>query len=199
VFSTMKTEEEYVHECRPWFAICTRHQHEKTAAHVLTNKGFEVFLPLHNVKRRWRDRDKTLALPLFPCYVFLHGDLDRRLDVLVTPGVNRFVEVAGRPAQIPENEILMIREAIKRNISIQPHPYLKFGDWVRVRSGPLEGFEGILVRQKSGSRLVLSVELLGKAAAVEVDLSTVEPIARRPSNVTWGTVGRAAPAHRALA
>jgi len=180
---------------RSWYALCTRHQHEKAVSHALTNKGFETFLPLYNVRRRWKDRNMALTLPLFPCYVFLRGDLERRLDVLVTPGVHRFVQVAGHPARISENEIRMIREAIEKNVLIEPYPFLKCGDWVRVRSGPLEGFEGILVRKKNGSRLVLSVELLGRAAAAEVDVSDVEAVVKRPSNLAWGTVGRTAPAH----
>jgi Transcription termination factor nusG len=69
-----------------WYAIYTRHQHEKTVAHILTNKGFETLLPLYPVTRRWKDRTKLLSLPLFPCYVFLKGGLDRRLDIMTTPG-----------------------------------------------------------------------------------------------------------------
>jgi len=187
------------HPPQPWYALYTRHQHEKTVSNILENKGFHTFLPLYNVKRRWKDRNKSISLPLFPCYVFLCGDLERRLDVLVTPGVNRFVEVAGQPARIAESEIRMIREAIERKARIEPYPFLKSGDWVRVRSGPLEGFEGILVRQKKGSRLVLAVELLGKAAAVEVDLSDVEAVSKIPSMMGWGALAQTAPAHHLLA
>ena len=193
------TLEGCVHPLRPWYALYTRHQHEKAVSHTLINKGFETFLPLYNVKRRWKDRNVALSLPLFPCYVFLRGDLERRLDVLVTPGVHQFVNVAGQPASISESEIRMIQEAIKRKVLIEPYPFLKCGDWVRVRSGPLEGFEGILVRKKKGCRLVLSVELLGKAAAVEVEASDVEAIVKGPTSIAWGTVGRTARACRALA
>jgi len=193
------TLEGCVHPLRPWYALYTRHQHEKAVSHILINKGFETFLPLYNVKRRWKDRNVALTLPLFPCYVFLRGGLERRLDVLVTPGVHQFVDVAGQPASISENEIGMIQEAIKRNVLIEPYPFLKCGDWVRVRSGPLEGFEGILVRKKKGSRLVLSVELLGKAAAVEIEVSDVEAVVKGPTNIAWGTVGGAAQAYRVVA
>ena len=193
------TLEGCVHPLRPWYALYTRHQHEKAVSNILINKGFETFLPLYNVKRRWKDRNVALTLPLFPCYVFLRGGLERRLDVLVTPGVHQFVDVAGQPASISENEIGMIQEAIKRNVLIEPYPFLKCGHWVRVRSGPLEGFEGILVRKKKGSRLVLSVELLGKAAAVEVEVSDVEAILKGPSSIDWNTVGRTAPAYHVLA
>jgi transcription antitermination factor NusG len=199
LLSPEEKAEGYAHSLRSWYALYTRHQHEKAVSHILTNKGFKTFLPLYNVRRRWKDRNMALTLPLFPCYVFLQGDLERRIDVLMTPGVHRFVEVAGQAASISEDEIRMIEEAIKRNVLIEPYPFLRCGDWVRVRSGPLEGFEGILVRKKNAFRLVLSVELLGKAAAVEVDVSTVEAIVKAPSSVAWGTVGRPASAHRLLA
>jgi len=199
LLSLEETVEGCAHQLRPWYAAYTRHQHEKAVSNILTSKGFETFLPLYNVKRRWKDRNMALSLPLFPCYVFLRGDLERRLDVLMTPGIHRLVEFAGQPAPVSENEIRMIQEAIKRHILIEPHPFLKCGDWVRVTSGPLEGFEGILVRKKNGPRLVLSVELLGKAAAVEVDVSMVEAIVPGPSSIALGPVGRPAPARRVLA
>jgi len=188
-----------VRPLQPWYALYTRHQHEKSVSTILTNKGFETFLPLYNVKRRWKDRDMALRLPLFPCYVFMRADLTRRLDVLVTPGVNRFVEVAGQAAVISENEIRMVQEAIRRNVLIEPYSFLKCGDWVRVKAGPLEGLEGILIRHKKGARLILSVELLGRSAAVEVDLCDVEAASKGTSRLAWDTVGSTARAGRALA
>jgi len=161
-------------EAAGWSALYTRYQHEKAIAQILTNKGFDVFLPLYPVEHRWKDRNKRLLLPLFPCYVFLHGGLERRLDILVTPGIHRFVETGNQPAVIPEVEIQQIREAIQKNVRVEPYPFLKCGDWVRVKAGPLEGLEGFLVRRKTGARLVLSVELLGRSAAVEVDASVIE-------------------------
>src|ERR1700761_2270522 len=71
-----------------WWALYTRHQHEKVIAQILGTKGFEVFLPLYESVRRWKDRNKLLSLPLFPCYVFIRGGLDRRLHVLTTPGIH---------------------------------------------------------------------------------------------------------------
>src|SRR5271165_2560617 len=84
-----------------WYAIYTRHQHEKTVERVLTNRGFETLLPLYQTAHRWKDRSKLLSLPLFPCYVFLYGGLDRRLDIVTTPGVYALVSSAGQPAAIP--------------------------------------------------------------------------------------------------
>jgi transcription antitermination factor NusG len=161
-----------------WYALYTRHQHEKTVAGMLAGKGFEVFLPLYVAAHRWQDRVKRLSLPLFPGYVFLRSLADRRLDARVTPGVIHFVP-GGRPIPIAEAEIDNLRQLGASRASVLPHTFLKTGDWVRVRSGPLEGVEGILTHWKGGYRLVLSVELLQQSAAVEIDASLVER-ARRP-------------------
>jgi transcription antitermination factor NusG len=158
-----------------WYALHTRHQHEKLVARSLVCKGFEIFLPQYTVVRRWSDRAKQLSLPLFPCYVFVRGGLDKRLAILTTPGVHGFVGFAGRAAAIPEQEIDAVRKAAQ-SATIEPHPFLKCGDRVRVTSGPLEGVEGVLVRKKNSLRLVLSLELLARSAAVEVDASAVERV-----------------------
>jgi transcription antitermination factor NusG len=162
----------------PWYALYTRHQHEKVIAHSLSTKGFEVFLPLYSAARQWKDRTKQLRLPLFPCYVFLRGELNRWLDVVSTPGIHSLVGSSGRPAIIPEAEIDAVRHVVEGGITMEPHPFLKCGDQVRVRSGVLEGIEGILVRKKNLFRLVLSVQLLEKSVALEVDASTVERVSR---------------------
>jgi transcription antitermination factor NusG len=161
-----------------WFAIYTKHQHEKLAACSLAYKGFEVFLPLYTAVRQWSDRTKELSLPLFPCYLFLRRGLEQRLSILTTPGVQGLVGFAGVAAIIPDVEIEALRRSIARSVRVEPHPFLKCGDWVRVKCGPLEGIEGILVRNKSQFRLVLSVELVQKSAAVEVDAWVVERVQR---------------------
>jgi transcription antitermination factor NusG len=172
-----RTSESERRDC--WFAIYTRHQHEKVIASMLSNKGFEVFLPLFIAGRQWKDRTKQLSVALFPTYVFLRGGFDRRLDVLKTPGVYGFVGWGGRPAAIPETEIDAVRRVVEVSLRIEPHPFLRCGDLVRIKCGPLMGVEGILVRKKNLFRLVLSVEMLGKSVAMEVDVDTVERVARR--------------------
>ena len=162
-----------------WYAIYTRHQHEKTVAESLSNNGIEVFLPTYGAIRQWKDRKKHLLLPLFPCYVFLHGGLDRRVKVLSTPGVYSFVGVGGQPAAIQETEIEAIRKAVTSGLRAEPFPFLQCGDRVRVKAGPLMGIEGILIRKKSSYRLILSAELLQKSIAVEVDAFSVEPLTHR--------------------
>lgn len=160
-----------------WHVLYTRHQHEKVVARALSDKGFEVFLPLYSATRRWKDRYKELSLPLFPCYVFLNGRLERRIDILTTPGVHMLVTSAGLPAVVPEEEIQAVRRLVETGQRVEPHPFLNAGNRVRVRCGPIRGVEGILVRQKNLFRLVVSVEILGRSAAVEVDASMVERVA----------------------
>ena len=160
-----------------WYAIYTRHQHEKSVAQILTAKGFETFLPLHSSAHHWKDRTKILSLPLFPCYVFLNGDLEHgRLQIVTTPGVHGVVSSGGQPAPIPIIEIEGIQRVVESGARIEPHPYIKCGNWMRVKYGPLTGIEGILVRKKNMYRLVLSVKMLGKAVSVEVDAYQTEPV-----------------------
>lgn len=163
-------------ESPAWFALYTRHQHEKTVAESLSGKGVEVFLPLYNTARRWRDRVKRLFLPLFPNYVFVFAGSRQRALVLSTPGVYDFVRHGGAPAAIPAEEIDAVRSVVTRSTSVEPHPFLKCGDRVRLKTGPLKGIEGILVRKKNLYRLVVSVELLERSIAAEVDAVDIERV-----------------------
>lgn len=163
----------------PWWAIYTRHQHEKSIEEMLQAKGFEVFLPVYESTRRWKDRRKVLSLPLFPCYVFVRGGDDRRLQVLTTPGVHMILSIGERVATIPEDEIQAIRRTIEGPFRVEPHPFLKCGERVRVVRGSLEGVEGVLIRKKNLYRLVLSVDMLAKSVAVEIDAADVAAVAIR--------------------
>jgi transcription antitermination factor NusG len=161
-----------------WYALYTRHQHEKTVAQVLTRKGFEILLPLYESVRRWKDRTKVLSLPLFTCYVFLKGGLERRCEVLNTPGIYELLSTGGQPIAIPTAEIDAIQQVMKSGLRLEPHPFLKIGERVRIKRGPLAGLQGLLVRQKNVYRLVISVEMLGRAAVVEVDSFLVERLVK---------------------
>ena len=162
-----------------WWAVYTRHQHEKVVAGMLSAKGFEVFLPLYESTRRWKDRSKVLSLPLFPCYLFLRGEHSRRLQAVATPGVHMILCNGERVATVPEVEIQAIRKTVEGSFRVEPHPFLKCGERVRVKRGTLEGVEGILVRKKNQFRLVLSVGMLSQSVGVEIDASNVEPVAPR--------------------
>jgi transcription antitermination factor NusG len=161
-----------------WCAVYTRHQHEKTVGELLESKGFEVFLPLYESTRRWKDRRKVLSLPLFPCYVFVRGAIERRLPVLTTPGVHMIINRGDRIATVPEEEIEAIRRTVEGQFRIEPHPFLRCGERVRVIRGSLEGVEGVLTRKKNLYRLVLSVEMLAQSVAVEIDALDVVPVQR---------------------
>jgi transcription antitermination factor NusG len=171
----------YVDDSCAWYVLYTRHQHEKTVAQILTSKGFETLLPLYSAARQWKDRTKLISLPLFPCYVFIRGGLERRLAIMTTPGIHAIVSTADRPTPIPPTEIEAIRRVVEGGVRVEPHPFLKCGEWVRVKCGPLMGIQGILVRKKNLYRLVLSVEILGKAASVEVDALLVERLNAMPT------------------
>ena len=163
-----------------WWAVYTRHQHEKTVAGSLSENGIETFLPSHRATRQWKDRKKLLSLPLFPCYLFVRATSERRTQVLSTPGVYCIVSVAGHPVPVPAIQIEAIQHAVGSSLPVEPHPFLHCGDRVRIKAGPLANVEGILLRKKGSCRLILSAELLQKSLAVEVDAFNVEPLSRRP-------------------
>ena len=160
-----------------WYAAYTKHQHEKSAASLLEKKGFEILLPLYRTVHRWKDRMQPVALPVFPCYVFIRANLERKLAILQTPGIFWLLGNSGNAAVVPDADIEAIRKITTSPAVYEAHPYLKSGDRVRVISGAIAGVEGVLTRVKNRYRVVLSVDLLQQALAVEVDIATVERIA----------------------
>jgi transcription antitermination factor NusG len=159
-----------------WHALYTRYQHERVVQQILTEKGFETFVPFYEARQRWKDRVKLLSVPLFPSYVFIRGGLERRLDIVTTTGFHSIVSEGDRAGVVTQDEIDTLRQLVETRLRVEPHPFLKVGDRVRVKSGPLSGFEGILVRKKNQYRLVLSVELLQQSVATEVDAYQVERV-----------------------
>ena len=159
-----------------WYAVYTKHQHEKSTQHILASKGFEVLLPLHRVLHRWKDRTQIVFLPVFPCYLFLRTSLSRRLDIMTTSGVFGLVESGGHAVEVTESDINLIRKITLNPTKVEPHPFLKCGERVTVYKGPLSGVDGVLVRIKNQYRVVLSVELLRKSVALEVDVSIIQPL-----------------------
>ena len=159
-----------------WHALYTCHQHERVVSEALARKGFEVYLPQYRTVHQWKDRRKEVLLPLFPNYVFIHGGLDRMLNIVSTPGLHAIVSWGGRAAEIPSDEIEAIRRVVDGPWPVEPHPFIKCGDRVRVKSGPLQGIVGTLVRKAHGFRLVLTVEMLSKSAAVEIDANLVDRV-----------------------
>lgn len=161
-----------------WYAIYTRFQHEKSAAALLQRKNFEVFLPVYRAVHQWSDRNQMVTLPLFPCYLFLRATVDRKVEVLRTSGVRWFVENAKRACEISDAEIETLRKVCSSGTGVLPHPFLKQGDHVRLRTGPLAGTEGFFVRTKNQYRVVISVELLRKGVSMEVDRRDIERVGK---------------------
>jgi transcription antitermination factor NusG len=159
-----------------WYALQTCANHEKRVREQLRLRTVETYLPLYASMRRWKDRRVRLQLPLFPGYVFVHLALRDRLPVLQTPSVVRLVGFGGQPAALPDHEIEVLRQGLAREMCIEPHPYINVGQRVRVRTGPLQGLEGILVRRKNKSRLVISLDLIMRSVAVEVDVAELESV-----------------------
>ena len=160
-----------------WFALLVKSQHERSVATALHGKGYEQFLPLYSVNRRWSDRIKQLALPLFPGYVFCRFDINKRLGVLVTPGVLHVVGAGKVPLPVNDGEIEAIRSIVQSGLQAEPWPFLRLGQRVRIERGSLEGVEGILLAVKKPYRLIVSVTLLQRSVAVELDQDWATPVA----------------------
>ena len=157
-----------------WFAIWTRSRHEKTVRDQLAERKVEVFLPTITKWSRWKDRKKKVDWPLFPGYCFARFELADRLPILKCDGVVSIVGTDGHPSPIPAYEIDSIRQLITSELSFDPCPLIKEGEMVEVKSGPLKGVVGRLVRKGAHARLILSVDLIGQAVSVEVDAADVK-------------------------
>lgn len=159
-----------------WYAVRVRPRAEKVVAAALRGKEYEEFLPLYRNHRRWSDRVKAIDYPLFPGYVFCRANLSGRPPLVTTPSVIGILSFGGRAALISEQEIEAIKVVLRSGLGSEPWPYLREGDRVRIMNGPLFGIEGLLVRSKSDWRVVLSVDVLCRSIAVEVDRQWVAPV-----------------------
>lgn len=159
-----------------WYALQTRSRHEKVVDQELRKKGIETFLPLRKVIRHWSDRTKQIELPIFSSYLFVHIPLIERLRVLQSFGSVRFVGFQSQPVPIPDGELDSVRRFIEEEISVDPFPYLAAGNRVYIRSGPLKGVEGFIVRKDKHMRLVISLDLLLQSVSVAIDEALVEKI-----------------------
>jgi len=162
-----------------WFALQIRSRCEDIVTAHLTGKGYEWFLPKYKSRRRWSDRFKEIELPLFPGYIFCRFNPWDRFPILTTPGVAYIVGVAKTPVSIDETEVAAIQAAFKSGLPSQPWQYLQIGRRVRIDYGPLYGLEGILMEVRGQHRLVLSVTLLQRSIAVQVETTWVRPITHR--------------------
>ncbi|MBI3316614.1 MAG: UpxY family transcription antiterminator [Candidatus Omnitrophica bacterium] len=159
-----------------WYALYTRSRHEKFIRGELEKKGIETFLPLKRVTRRWSDRKKVIEEPLFKGYLFVHTPLINRISILNTKGAVRFVGPSVSPLQVSETELASIRHFMENELPMDPFPYLKEGERVYIRSGPMKGVEGFIVRKDKHCRLVISLDLLMQSVSVLVDQAIVEKL-----------------------
>jgi transcription antitermination factor NusG len=161
-----------------WYAVQTRARHERVVAHRLQEFGISSFLPLVREEHRWSDRKKIVELPLFNCYVFVKmaPTNQHRLRVCQTDGVFQIVGTRGEGIPIPEEQIEAVRALVSQRLPWSVHPFLRIGQRVRIRSGALNGVEGILVARSGERTLVVSVDVIQRSLAVRIEGYDVEPL-----------------------
>jgi transcription antitermination factor NusG len=161
-----------------WYALLTRARHEKIVAQRLLEAGITSFLPIVSELRKWSDRKKLVEFPLFSCYVFakLTPTNEGRLKALKIDGVFSLVGKPGEGTPIPDEQIDAVRRIAEERLAWQAHPFLKIGQRVRIRSGALDGIEGVLVARSGESTLIVSIDAIQRSLAVRIDGYSVEPI-----------------------
>jgi transcription antitermination factor NusG len=159
-----------------WYAVWTRSRHEKVVAGQLEQKSVETFLPLYETVRQWRNGRHRVQLPLFPGYAFVHIALRDRIEVLKTPGVVRLVGFSGAPCPLANEDVERLRRALAQGVRAEPHPFLTVGRRVRITAGPLAGCEGVLVRRKGRTRVVISIEAVRRSITVDAEVTFVSPV-----------------------
>src|SRR5262249_49396768 len=159
-----------------WYALYVRSRHEKTDENSLWVKRYSVFSPSYRTKRKRVDRITEIEVPLFPGYVFCQFDTNKRLPILMTPGVVGVVGQGNRAEPVDVTEIASIRTVALAGRPVQPWPFLKIGQRVRLQAGPLAGTEGIFLRVKDEYHLVVSIALLQRAISVVIEKDAVAPL-----------------------
>lgn len=159
----------------PWVALIVRPRAERTVQAGLTNAGLETFVPWHGVRRAWSDRIKVLKQSLFPGYVFCRSTFSERRLVMNQSGVSGVVSFDSRPALIPHDEISSLRRAVESQLPLGPWPFLSVGQRVRIEKGLLAGLEGTLARDATAWRVVVSIQVLQRSVAVQVDRDMICP------------------------
>ena len=160
----------------PWYALRVKSNFEWVTASILREKGFREFLPVYKAKVRWSDRVKLAERPLFPGYLFCQFDASQRLPIVSTPGVVHVVGVGKRPVAIDKQEMEAISTIVRSGGPAMPWPFLQVGERVLVERGPLAGLEGMLVSLKSSCRIVVTISLLQRSIAVEIEREWVRPL-----------------------
>lgn len=172
-----------------WYALHVKARFEKSVARNLQAKGYDEFLPLVRHRRRWSDRIKEITTPLFPGYVFCRFNPSDRLPILKIPGVTAVAGAGGTPLPVDVDELDNVRTLLDSGLHCQPWPFVTVGETVSVERGSLSGLEGIVTKVKNEYRLVISVSLLQRSVAVEIDRDDVRPVAQRQTSPNGPTAG----------
>jgi transcription antitermination factor NusG len=159
-----------------WYAIYTRSRFEKKVYRDLQQSKFQVFLPLVQEKKAWSDRIKTVSAPLLPSYVFVKLERQHISEIFYYPGVVRIVSFGGKPCEVREEEILLLKQIMTHGYPVQQAARCAVGDSVRIVRGPLKGWEGVVETQKGQSRIVFQITSILQCISVEVSLGEVELI-----------------------
>jgi transcriptional antiterminator NusG len=160
-----------------WYAIHSRSRHERKVNRELIRQGFTVFLPEYRTVSRRKDRHREILRALFPGYLFVHVCLrpELRLQILRTDSVVRMVGIRHQPIAVPDREIESVRALLSFGSDTTPHDSFEPGQLVQVMDGPLRGVIGTIESTPHGKRIVVAVELLGRAVSALIDRETLVP------------------------
>lgn len=156
-----------------WYALKVWSRSEMLASTALRNRGYEPFVPVYQERRRYADRMKVVETAAFPGYIFCRFSPQSKVPVLSSPAVEYIVGLSGTPTPIADTEIAAIRRFIAAGASSVS--YLQVGQRVRIEYGALAGIEGILTRVDGQHRLTLSIDLLQRSLALQIDGDQVRP------------------------
>ncbi|MCK5708149.1 MAG: UpxY family transcription antiterminator [Candidatus Aureabacteria bacterium] len=174
----MKTSDQSIHEktlltTPRWYALHTRSRFEKKIAMLLEDKGIATYLPVKQIRRKWKDRKKIVDFPLFPCYFFVHIPLLEKKKVIKTKGVVRIVGFP-EPVPVPENQIEALKRFETKDIIVDPYPEFFKGKEIEVKRGPFRGIKGYVIEKNKKFRLLVGLELLAQVVSVEIDIEDIK-------------------------
>jgi transcriptional antiterminator RfaH len=157
-----------------WWVAHTKSRNEKALAHELIHKNISYFLPMNWKISRRSGRTMRTLLPLFSGYLFFCGQESHRLEALRTNRIANVIEVKNQQKLV--EELLQIERAIRAGAILLPHKYIEAGRRCRVIGGALAGLEGVVVKTKNTTHLVLQIDMLGQATSAEIDVDMIEVI-----------------------
>ena len=166
-----------------WYALHVRSNQERRVETILSTKGYNTFLPLYRSTRRWSDRAKVIDQPLFPGYVFCEFDVTQRAPIVTVQNVIHVVGFGTGPVPVDTSELEQVRTAIGSGMSTTPWRQFERGQRVLVEQGPLAGIKGIFIQRRGVNRVVVTLTLIQRSIAVELDgcgVTPISPILKRP-------------------